>query len=154
MHAPQMSVREYLDLLQVCSVPASSQTYSLVNQDVRKGTVYFTSESAYNILYRLLQSAENGFKPIDLQNYEKKLSELATENAAKLDLSRIDLLQKVNTDGYLHGRCPVCHWEDNNTAHTHQTTDTNFWFKPTDGSFACFAGHTSRDIIGFLEERE
>ena len=153
MHAPQMTVKDYLDLLDVCSVPASSATYSLVNQDVRKGKVYFTSENSYSNLYRLLQAAENGTKPLDVQNFERKMSERAAENAAKLDLSKIELLQETNSDGYLHGRCPVCHWEDNNTAHTHQTTDKNFWFNPVDGSFACFAGHTSNDIVGFLEDK-
>lgn len=153
MHAPQMTVKEYLGLLDVCSVPASSPAYSLVNQDVRKGKVYFTSEKSYSNLYRLLQAAENGTKPLDVQNFERKMSERAAENSAKLDLNKIELLQETNSDGYLHGRCPVCHWEDNNTAHTHQTTDKNFWFNPVDGSFACFAGHTSNDIVGFLEDK-
>ena len=152
MHAPTLPVHDYLELLRECNVRSTNKYYSLVNRDVRKGLVYFRNGEEIRLFRRLLEAAEHGTSPPDILSGNAKNERQAVENSAMLRLSAIELLTEPNIDGYQYGRCPMCQWEDNNSTHTHQTTDTNFWFNSLDGGFGCFAGHTSTQILAFMED--
>ena len=151
MKSKHISVHDYLELLHDCNVRATNRTYSLVNRDVRKGLVYFRTGEELRLFRRLLEAAETGSAPPDIQAENARNQRRAAENAAALDLDRIVGMSEVNIDGYRHGQCPICAFEDATTNHTHQTTATNFWFRATDGGFGCFAGHTSTMILAHME---
>ena len=154
MQVPTISVHEYLELLRDCNVRATNRTYSLVNRDVRKGLVYFRDDDEIRLFRRLLEASETGGSPPDIQSENARNERMALENAAALNLDKIAGLSEVNIDGYQHGQCPICAFEDATTSHTHQTTATNFWFNTADGGFGCFAGHTSPMIIAHMEGNE
>jgi len=154
MKVPCMDVIDYLTLLDECGIRATVKAYSVTNADIRDGKVYFRSMDALRMLERLLRASETNTQPEDVQAEAKRTLKLAEQNLKDLDLSKIELLDDyANSDGYRHGRCPICYWEDMNTPHTHATTDRNFWINEETGQFSCHSDkHTSFLIVKFLKE--
>tara|TARA_B100000287_G_scaffold94182_1_gene86371 strand:- start:2321 stop:2743 length:423 start_codon:yes stop_codon:yes gene_type:complete len=140
-----MSVPEYLMLLDACEVPANHKTYTLTNQLVRNGRVYFKNKRA---LLRLLEASENGRIPEDILEHKRRIKVINQQAADSIELKHIDNLVGPNSDGYYHGRCPVCASEGKD-----RSAD-NFWFNENTNEFACFAGHTTGMIVDFLKAGE
>jgi len=143
MKTPEMTVLDYLTLLEDCEVPANHKTYTLTNQRIRDGMVYFTDKRG---LMRLLEASERGQIPEDIQEHKRKVKSMNSKAFNSIDLDKdIENIVGPNADGYYHGRCPVCASEGKD-----RSAD-NFWFNENTNEFACFAGHTTGMIVDFLK---
>ena len=145
--APKMTVLEYLKLLDD-SQALSGDEYSLINQDVKNGFVYFRTTERILLLKQLLIASETKTKP-ESEVYRKKVSEYNWSEATDgltVDniLNEVTDIRGPDNDGYYTGRCPVC--EENGR----DADSDHFRFNPDEEIVVCFAGHSKWDIINAI----
>ena len=146
---PKVKLELYLDLIENLR---SLKRFSLVNQEVHDGFVYFPTVSSLKILQELLRYQNTGEKPSDIT---LKGGELVSDKRFDFTVyEHRDFLMSVkgpDGSGWLTSRCPVCEHFGGDSDHNH------FRFIES-GAFKCFAGCESWKIIewfnAILNDRE
>jgi len=123
----------------------SLKRFSLVNQNIRGGKVFFHDLPSIKRLSELLHYHNTGEKP----------SDMTIKGGKQVSDSRYDIVVAEHKDmlasvrgpdgrGWYKSRCPVCEHKGGDTEHDH------FGFTE-EGPFKCLAGCEPRDVIEWFK---
>lgn len=149
-----IGVNKYLKLLKEANVRQSKE-YALVNQDIRKGVVYFRTAHKMKAFKALLTACETGFPP-ETEVYRQKVSEYNWDKSTdgltvEIILEKVENIRGPGHDGYYTGRCPSCAAKGNAVGQVWDDDSSHFRFNPEDMIIHCFSGCNKFDIVGAIK---